>query len=231
MERRSADQATPDTELDSLLRALSHDLKAPLANIRGFVELLEEGGLSKEQERHFLARVRCNTDVMGRLISDLAELAGIGLRPEPLEDIAAGEVAREVLQLEERSLSERQAEVLLATDLPRVRYPRHRLLQIFTNIIEHALDHRSGELKLRIGIACRTAAGEHRFQVTDNGTGIDREEQRRLFEPFASRQKKTARVSGLGLAIARRIVEKNGGRIWVESDPGEGASYFFTIPV
>jgi PAS domain S-box-containing protein len=217
-------------ELEAFIFALGHDLKAPLANVKGFVELLEEGNLPPEQARHFLTRVRYNVDVMARLISDLLELSRIGIRQEPAEEVEVREVVEEALQLHEGKIAARGATVSVAAGLPRVRYPRTRLLQVFANLVGNALDHGGDREGLAVAISCTPGEGLHTFVVADNGIGIEPGERRRVFEPFQSRTKKSAGSSGLGLTIVKRIVEKNGGTIRLESAPAGGAAFIFTIP-
>jgi signal transduction histidine kinase len=215
--------------LEALIRDLTHDLKGPLANIKGFVELLEGGGLSPEQERHFLSRIRYNTGVMNRLVTDLGELARIGVRREPAEELEAADVVREVLEQFEGARVERGARIEVGA-LPRVRYPRARLLQVFAQLVDNAFRHSAGREPLRIAIRCRSEAGEHRFEVEDNGPGVAPEERERIFDPFHARAKKVTGASGLGLTIAERIVEQQGGRIAVGDSPGGGATFTFTVP-
>jgi signal transduction histidine kinase/HAMP domain-containing protein len=217
-------------ELEGLIHALGHDLKAPLANIKGMVEMLEGGTLTVDQTRHFLSRVHANADTMGRLIADLVELSRIDFGQEPAEDIAALEVVEEALRLHEQRIAARGAAIRVLPGIPRVRYPRTRLLQVFSNLIGNALSHTGEQPGLRIDIACETTAAAHAFSVTDNGPGIDLETQLRIFEPFFTRAQKGNGSSGLGLTIVKRIVEKNGGSIRVETEPGRGASFIFTIP-
>lgn len=217
-------------ELDVLLNALGHDLKAPLANIRGFTDLLLGGALTPEQTAHFLARVRHNTEVMGRHIVDLLELARIGLLDEPPEEVDAGEEAREALRRLEPGIAGRGAAVAVAGGMPRVRYPKGRLAEVFASLVGNALEHTRETAGLRVGIEHELADGEHVFSVRDNGPGIAPEERARIFDPFYSRTKKQTGSSGLGLTIVRRIVEKNGGRVGVGSEPGAGAVVAFTVP-
>lgn len=219
-------------ELESFVHALGHDLRAPLANINSFVQLMQEGGIPASQSPHVLERMRFNADVMSRLIADLLELSRIGIRPEPPEDIASADVAREALRLLETKVAAKGAQVVVQEGLPRLRYPRNRLLQVFSNLVDNALEHAGAEGRLRIelGHSAGEQKGEHTFWVRDNGAGIDPTEAEAVFLPFVSRTKKRTGSSGLGLTIVRRIVEQNGGRVWVDSLPGRGATFYFTAP-
>lgn len=229
MDATANDGGIGRSELEALIRDLTHDLKGPLANIKGFVELLEGGGLSAEQERHFLSRIRYNTGVMNRLVTDLGELARIGVRREPAEEFEAGDVVREVLEQFEAARVARRGEVTVGP-LPRLRYPRARLSQVFWQLVDNALRHTTGQEPLRIAIRCRSEAGEHRFEVIDNGPGVPPDERERVFEPFHARAKKVTGASGLGLTIAERIVQQQGGRFTVVDTPGGGATFSFTVP-
>lgn len=216
--------------LEGLIQGLGHDLKAPLANIRGFADLLIAGGLTPEQSAHFLARIRWNTEVMGRLVADLLDLMRIGVKEEPLREVDAGAAALEALRELEPRIAERAAAVEVAPGMPTVRYPGGRLREVFARLVGNALEHAGETAGLRIGISHARAGAFHVFRVGDNGPGIDPAEQARIFEPFYSRTKKKTGSSGLGLAIVRRIVEQTGGCVAVESAPGAGAAFVFTVP-
>jgi signal transduction histidine kinase/phage tail protein X len=217
-------------ELEGLVHALGHDLKAPLANIRGMVEMLEGGTLTADQTRHFLSRVRANAETMTRLITDLVALSRIDFRQEPIEEVDVAAVVQEALRLHERRIALRGAAIAVAPSLPHVRYPRAWLLQVFSNLIGNALAHTGEQPGLLVRIDAESAGGVHAFRVSDNGPGIDPATQQQIFEPFFTSSPKGDSSSGLGLTIVRRIVEKNGGSIRVESAPGQGASFIFTVP-
>lgn len=237
LERRNADLlhahellAHKSDELEGFIQALAHDLKTPLANVRGYSELLEKGSLPPEESGRALRRVRHNAGVMARLIDDLLELSRIGIRVEPREETDAAATLGEALRIHEERIAERGAEIVVAPDLPCLLYPRTRLLQIFSNLVGNALAHTEGQERLRIEVGCRSGQGEHLFVVRDNGPGIEPSELAAVFAPFHTGRRRSSWSTGLGLTIVQRIVEKNGGRIWVESAPGKGAAFFFTIP-
>jgi signal transduction histidine kinase len=222
---------------DELMAVVAHDLKNPLSTIQlatGF--LLEEivpNDPTHQLEREQLAAVRRAAERMYRLIHDLLDLSGADagrLLIEPKSHEAA-ELLRDAVDMH-RPLADAKGITLEATageSLPCVLADRERIAQVFSNLIGNALKFTPRGGRVRLGTSRGTE--DVHFVVQDTGPGIAPEDQAHVFDRFWQ-AKKTARMgTGLGLAIAKAIVESHGGSIGVESTPGAGSTFYFSLPV
>jgi PAS domain S-box-containing protein len=233
-ERKRVEQAleAKNRELESFVYTASHDLRSPLVSIEGFAKLLTEdySGQLDEEGQDYLRRIRANTAAMNALLSDLLEFSRVGRLEEDKEAVAVGEVVAEALEELAAAIEESQAEVSVAGDLPTVLASRGRLVQVFTNLISNAIKFaREGETP-RVTIGGERLGGGYRFLVSDNGIGIEEGFHEKVFEIFTRLKQKEAEGTGVGLAIVKRIVEDHGGKVGVESKPGEGSRFWFTLP-
>lgn len=225
---------------DRILRTVSHELRQPLAVIAVNMSLLrmaiqrESATWGPQLGRWVVATIEA-ARIMSRLVDDLVDTAAIEdgrlkLRPEPFE---AAQLVQWALE-QHRELAARRG-IALEAELPPetliTRGDRERLEQVLGNLLSNAL--RFVPPRGKVSIRVRAEQGFACFAVRDTGPGIDPAERERLFQPYA--QGPAAEVGersvGLGLFIARGIVETHGGRIWVESEPGRGATFAFTIPL
>lgn len=220
---------------DEVLRVVAHDLRNPLHSIGLSAELLREmlpPGVLPSTHPDPLQIIRRSVERAGALIQDLLDVARmqagkLQMAPRPTD--AAGIVA-EAVQLHAADAQQRglALEVQVPDRLPAVRADRDRLLQVFSNVIGNALKFTPAGG--RITISAQPEDGVVRFTVTDTGPGIARGGLLRLFEPFWQAPGAVG-GAGLGLGIARGIVEAHGGRIWAESEEGVGTKVHFTLPV
>lgn len=234
-ERPEADpgaEAPPDDrrELVEFAAAASHDLGTPLRLIAGYAELLGERVDAGDPEvAAAMSGISKGVDRMQALVDGLLAYARTG-DEVAVEPVDSGEVVRETLSALEPDISASGAEVSVG-ELPEVLSNRGQLHQLFQNLIANAIKFRSEEPP-RIGIACRREPGVWHFTVADNGIGIAPQDVVRIFDLFGrSRAVKDQSGSGIGLAVARRVVERHGGGIWVESEPGQGSTLHFTLPI
>jgi signal transduction histidine kinase len=223
-------------ELERFTYVVSHDLKSPLVTIRGFLAYVEKDARSGQVERleSDVARIRGATDRMAQLLEDLLELSRTGRIDRPPEDVPFEEVVREARALAEGRLLARGVRVEVDPSLPVVRGDRRRLVELVQNLLENAAKF-MGERKdpeVRVGARPGTAGGdEAALFVADNGIGIDPAPHSRVFELF-HRLDPRVEGTGPGLALARRIVETHGGKIWVESrGEGHGSTFCFSLPL
>jgi signal transduction histidine kinase len=241
--RELADSHARLRELDRLksdfLGNVSHELRTPLASIKGFVDNLLDGvaGPLAERQRYYLGRVRDNADRLGRMVGDLLDLtrieAGkIELSPEALD---AGEAATEAVE-SFRPVA-RGRGVDLGLDLaaaPPVWADRDKLQQVLTNLVSNAVKFTPGGGRVTVRVGPRPGPGRAaRLEVADTGPGIPPGERDRVFDKFYQ----LARVdgerpigTGLGLTIARHLVDLHGGRIWVETAAGPGSTFVVELP-
>jgi PAS domain S-box-containing protein len=212
-------------EQDGLLQAAVHDLRAPLRNLAHLLGEVESG----EADCRALAHARALASRLDVLLRDLLEYSAVGrgasLRAEQVEASQAFEWARENLTAQIRQA---RAELDVAA-LPAVRVDPIHLGRVFQNLLSNALLH-SGRRPPRISVRATREPGLVRFALSDRGVGIPPDAQESIFDAFQRLSGEDVPGNGLGLAICRRLVELHGGRIWVESQPGDGATFYFTLP-
>ncbi len=226
-------------ELESYVDSVAHDLRSPLVSLLGFTHLLKQDyeDVLDEQGNHFLDRVEQAGRTMDALIHDLLELTRIRRAGE----IRALLDPRSVLLQVEAELKLRMEEhgvaVTLPSDPPMMRVDATHLYQVFSNLIGNALCHgfggeRGTSAPPRIEIEIREQEAGDEIVVSDNGCGIAPEDQERIFEVFRTGRgvRRGERSHGIGLAIVKKIAEAHDGRVWVESRPGEGASFHVLFP-
>lgn len=217
-------------ELETFAYVASHDLQAPMRTVANYAALLahQAGDRLTDDERGHVQVMTDSARRMMQLTDDLLQYARVGTQGKALEPVDAGEVLREVVAGLRATLDEAQADVSF-DGMPAVHGDRAQLGQLFQNLIANAVKFR-GEACPRVRIDAREDDGAWRFSVRDNGIGIPSEEIDRIFVIFQRVKQPTERPgTGIGLAICKRIVERHGGRIWVESTPGEGSAFHFTL--
>ncbi len=225
---------TQNAELERFTYTVSHDLRSPLVTIRGFLGYLRHDAASGDLTRFDkdMTRVANAVDKMQDLLNDLLELSRIGRVINPPKDIPFGQIVRESIELISGSLERARVEVEIQSDLPVIRGDHIRLVEVLQNLLSNAIKFMGDQLKPRIEIGTTglTQDGNPIFFVRDNGIGIERQYQERIFGLF-NRLDPNIDGTGIGLTLVRRIIEVHNGKIWVESKPGEGARFLFTLPL
>jgi len=220
-----------NAELERFTYTVSHDLKSPLTTIAGFTGFVErdarDGNLDRLAED--LSRIRSATSRMERLLSDLLELSRVGRIVNPPEVVPFELIVREAVGGTHASLEKGSIELRVALDLPSVHGDRTRLVEVVQNLVENAVKFMGDQPRPTIEIGARTESDRPVFFVRDNGIGIDPSHHERVFGLF-ERLASDGEGTGIGLALAKRIVEAHGGQIWVESAGERGGSTFcFTL--
>ena len=219
-----------NAELERFTYTVSHDLKSPIVTIGGFLGFLEkdiqEGRF--DQVHHSIERIRDAAKRMQRLLSELLVLSRVGRIANPSQDVPFGELVSETLELVEGQLREGQVEVQVDADFPSVHVDRVRMLEVIQNLITNAIKFMGSQPNPRIHIGMETRDGTNVFFVKDNGVGIASEFHDRVFGLFNKLDPYTE-GTGIGLTLVKRIIEVHNGKIWVESEPGRGATFFFTL--
>ena len=221
-----------NAELERYVYAVSHDLKSPLVTIRGFLGLLEqdvaEGAADRMKDD--VQRIHAAADKMGRVLDDLLDLSQAGRVIGPTVEVPLGELVSEALEQVAGTITKRGVEVEVSSRLPVVHGDRSRLLEVFRNLIENAVNFAGDQNAPRLEIGARDGS-EPVIYVRDNGIGIDRRYHERIFRLFEKLDPLDAERTGVGLSLVRRIVEMHGGRVWVESEGrGRGATFCLTLP-
>jgi PAS domain S-box-containing protein len=220
-----------NVELERFTYTVSHDLKSPLVTINGFLGYLERDAETGNIERlkNDMRRIQDAVNRMHRLLSELLELSRIGRLMNQPENIPFDDLVREVLDIVHGRLEARRISVHTQPDLPVVHGDRQRLIEVLQNLIDNAAKFMGSQVDPRVEIGWRgEEEGRPIFFVKDNGIGIAPEYHERIFGLFNKLDTKTD-GTGIGLALVKRIVEVHGGRIWVESEAGRGATFCFTL--
>lgn len=221
-------------EKEDFLRAVSHDLNAPLRNIAGMAGMLlvkHRDGLNDEVI-HRLERIQSNVEMETSLINELLELSRIKTRRLKMERVDVAALVEQLRGVFEDDLQAKRIALIVETPLPALRAEPIRVRQVFQNLIDNAIKYMGDGERREIRVGCLVRSGEVEFYVRDTGLGIDAEDLERVFHVF--RRGRNAAGNGVagrgvGLASVKSIVETYSGRIWVESAPGAGSAFRFTV--
>lgn len=259
LERSTQELTTLNQEMEELLRIVSHDLHAPLINIQGFskrlepvmqeaVQILDElathnrsnglrskveslKGTVQHQFSESLRLISKSVDKMNALLVSLRGVSRVGRKADPLQPQDLDAVVDDVLAIVDHQLKERSIQVI-RHPLPRyVPCRRNEINQVFSNLVSNAINYMGPTTRRVIEIGAREREGEVECFVRDTGVGIDLADHERIFQMFTRLQTiPDVPGEGIGLAYVRRAIQSHGGRIWVESQPGQGSAFIFTLP-
>lgn len=232
LERHSAELARSNEELEQFGYAVSHDLQEPLRVISSFTELLQRrhGEELSESGREYLDFIADGSRRMHEMIRDLLQYSRVQTRGRPFQEVDLEPVLDEVLDNLQVLLAESGGEVL-REPLPTVRADRTQMVQLLQNLVGNGLKFHPPDRAPRIRVDAATLDDGWRVRVHDNGIGIGREQGDRIFRVFQRLHGRGQYPgTGVGLSIARRIVERHGGAIGYDSVPGEGTTFWFTLP-
>ncbi len=218
---------------------VSHELRTPLTAIKSYVETLLDGAAADpEVSNRFLDVLKRETDRMVDLVRDLLELSQLDHSQIELYKTKVDLldlVADAVEQMQQKTeIQDRAIEVDIPPGLPWAWVDQKKIIRVFLNLLNNAIKYTLPDGKIRIGAAMDNEEGSLKVLLEDNGPGIPPEDLERIFERFYRVEKTRSRDyggTGLGLPIARRLVEAHGGRIWLESAVGKGTTVWFTLPV
>jgi len=229
--RRAAELVRMNEELQMFAHVASHDLREPLRMVSSYTQLLSERyrGKLDDAADEFIHFAVDGATRMERLLDALLDYARIGSRAKPFEAVDTREVLEDVKNDLKVAIDDARA-VIVAGDLPCVRADATQIAQVLQNLIANAIKFRREE-RLVVEISASQQADQWLFRVRDNGIGIPPRHSERVFGIFERLH--TAGEypgTGIGLSICRRIVQRHGGRIWVESEPGRGSEFYFTLP-
>lgn len=220
-------------EIDALTFSIAHDLRTPLLHIDGFAHLLQgsQGAVLDQESRDHLERIISATRSMSELIEALVEYSRVNGAELVMESVDLEEVLNEALELV-RPWSNGRSIQWHRTRLPRVYGDENLLRQVVVNLVSNAVKYTRPRNPGIIEIGTRPQqAREVTVFVRDNGVGFDPKYASRLFSPFQRlHSADTFRGLGMGLAKARRILARHGGRVWAQAQVGEGATFFFSLP-
>jgi PAS domain S-box-containing protein len=219
-------------ELEQFAYVASHDLQEPLRMVSSFTQLLEKQYKDKLDE-HALDYINYAVDGAKRmqlLINDLLSYSRVNSKGGKFEEVDLEKVLDETLSNLELTIEENQA-FITRESLPKINANYRQMIQLFQNLIGNALKYRSKETP-QIQISTQKEDNQWIFSVEDNGIGIDPKYADRIFMIFKRlHTNEEYEGTGIGLAITKRIIERHGGNIWVESETGKGSTFYFTIPI
>ncbi len=233
-ERLIAELKSKNTELEQFTYTVSHDLKAPLITIKGFLGLLEKDALDRNMERmkKDVVRITEATDKMQVLLNELLELSRIGRIVNPSQEIPFERIVQDAIKSVHGRLDAGDVKVDIAGNLPVVFVDQARVNQVVQNLLDNSAKFmgEQAEPHIEIGTQGTDKDGKPIFYVRDNGIGIEFNQLENVFGLF-QKLDTNADGTGIGLSLVKRIIEVHGGRIWITSDGrGQGTTVFFTLP-
>jgi two-component system, chemotaxis family, sensor kinase Cph1 len=231
IEQRTSELAAKNEEMEQFLNTVSHDLKSPVVTCLGLTGMLREdlqaGRIEETQDS--VNRIERSVTRMRQLIDDLLNLSRIGRVRFELTEVDTLEMIRSIGDELRPRLEPIGASLEIEDTLPRVMADSRWLSEVFENLLTNAIKYGCDNPRPRIVVGSIAQDGENRIFVRDNGKGIDSAHHAQIFEPFR-RLPSDKEGSGMGLAIVVRIIKMHAGRVWIESEPGKGATFWVALP-
>ncbi|MCC6720880.1 MAG: PAS domain S-box protein [Bacteroidia bacterium] len=229
--RKSQILEKSNAELEQFAYVASHDMQEPLRMVSGFMKLLDEkyNDTFDDTAKEYIKHAIDGATRMKQLIYDLLEYSKAGKNRNDLSVVNLNQILDEIIFLNKNAITERNAKINYGK-LPEIFAIKTSISQVFQNLISNALKYTPDEKEPIINITCEETDIQWKFCISDNGTGIDPKFHEKIFVIFQRAVPGSdKRGTGIGLAICKKIVELHNGKIWVESEPGTGTSFFFTI--
>jgi PAS domain S-box-containing protein len=219
--------------LEEFSYVISHDLQEPLRMITSFTQIVQRRYLTKindENANYDFNFVIDGAKRMSTLIRDMLEYSRWSARALPLAQVNLNEALREA-KLNLKVAIDTNAPILEVGELPTIAANRHMVVQVFQNLISNAIKYRHPERTPHIVINFEVTVSDYLFSFKDNGIGFEQQYAERIFGIFQRLQTDRSTGNGIGLAICKRTIERQGGRIWTESELGKGTIFYFTLPI
>lgn len=231
LQKRASELAESNAELERFAYVASHDLQEPLRMVKSFLQLIEKRYKDKlDQKAHeYIEFAVEGADRMKMLILDLLEYSRVNTSQTEPEEVDLNIILKDLQLTYNNTLTESGGKII-ANDLPIVKGSKTQILQVFQNLISNAIKYRSNQAPV-INITWKDEEAFYQFAVADNGIGIDPKFFNKIFIIFQRlHNREQYSGTGIGLAICKKIIEKHGGKIWVESEAGQGTTFYFTLP-
>jgi len=223
--------STANKELEQFTSIVSHDLQEPIRTIKSFLTLIDMK-LSTEQSvdlQTYISKSIAAADRMRELIRNLLNYSQVSKGDLKYETVHINDIIQQVLQNLKTAIDTARARIIVETEVDTVQGDPVQLMQLLQNLIGNALKFTKA-VQPQISISCRQEEGHVKFEITDNGIGIAKDDMAKIFQVFKRlNSEKEYPGTGIGLAICKRIVDRHGGNIWPESEPGKGTTFHFTL--
>ncbi len=230
-EQAQAELRRSNTQLEEFASIASHDLQEPLRTITCYLQLFASKNklLLDSDSKDYLRFALTSSQRLQKLIQDLLIYSKVGMGKISSSEFKSLDAVNEALDLLRESISRNKVRVKIGP-LPVIKADKNRMVQVFQNLISNAIKYKSAKPPT-IQITAHSDKKEWTFKISDNGIGIPRESNSKIFKLFQRLHRKTEiEGTGIGLAICQKIVEQAGGKIWVESKPDKGSEFYFTVP-
>ncbi|HEX2116162.1 MAG TPA: PAS-domain containing protein [Alphaproteobacteria bacterium] len=231
LEEYAAELKKSNSELEQFAYVASHDLQEPLRMVGSYCQMLQrryKGKLDKDAD-DFIGFAVEGAMRMQQMINDLLTYSRVGRTGRGVTEIAVEEVVKTAVSNLQAAIQESNAKVTW-DKLPVVAGEKVQLLQLFQNLIGNAIKFRADDRPIEVHVSAARKGEQWHFQVRDNGIGIEKQYLERIFLIFQRLHDRSKyKGTGIGLAVCKKVVEHHGGRIWVESEPGKGTTFHFTI--
>lgn len=229
---RTAELAASNKELEAFSYSVSHDLRAPLRAINGFAKMLHQTHSKQldEDGNRLLSVISTNATTMGQLIDDLLNFSRIGRKKVDKHTVNMHALVSEAIESELQLMEDKTYSIEVDT-LPTVLADAQLIKQVWANLVSNALKYSATTKHPKIQVSAEVKDSETIFSIKDNGVGFDMQYADKLFGVFQRlHSKREFEGTGVGLALAYRIVRKHGGNMWANAQPNKGATFYFTLP-
>lgn len=232
LKKKALELKQSNDELEQFAYVASHDLQEPLRMVASYTQLLARRYKNQldEDANDFIEYAVDGAQRMQQLLNDLLQFSRVGTKAKPFKPLHVMNVVDKSLRNLEKYIEENDADIKIESELPVLAGDNLQLIQLFQNLIHNAIKFTDHNHTPRVRINAKEYGDHWQFSVSDNGVGIDKQHEKRIFMIFQRLHNHDKYDgSGIGLAICKKIVERHEGDIWLDSIPGEGTTFYFTI--